>query len=599
MPAPLLALTDIVLTLGGKRLLDGADLVVGEGDLIGLAGRNGSGKSSFLKVAAGAIEADGGRRVARNGLTVATLPQEPDLGRFATVADAAASGLGPADDPYRVPVLLDALGMDGARSTQGLSGGEARRAAIAAALAPDPDILLLDEPTNHLDLPAIEWLEGTLAAARAAIVLISHDRRFLERLTRATVWLDRGTCRRIEQGFGAFETWRDEVIEAEERDAHKLARRIVAEEHWLRYGVTARRKRNERRLAGLHDLRKQYRERRRPAGEVRLAATDAEISGKRVIEAEGISKSYGARRIVDRVSLVVARGERIGIVGANGTGKTTLLKLLTGEVDPDAGTVRHGTNLTTVTLDQKREALDPEATLAETLTRGRGDTVVVGAESRHVVSYMKDFLFAPDQARQPVGSLSGGERGRLMLARALALPANLLVLDEPTNDLDLETLDLLQELLADHPATVLLVSHDRDFLDRVCTSVLFAEGDGRFTEYAGGYSDMIAQRGAGVEARKVPPLPPAPSRARAEPAAPSAPAPRFGAKEKRALEAACERIEALQASAAKLSAILTDPDLYTRDPAAFAKATETLGKVESALAATEEEWLRLEMLKGG
>ncbi len=329
-------------------------------------------------------------------------------------------------------------------------------------------------------------------------MLISHDRRLLERLSRTTVWLDRGITRTLDQGFAGFEPWRDTVLEQEETERHKLGRKIVMEEDWLRYGVTARRKRNQKRLAELHALRKRRKEQRAAVGKVRLEAAQAELSGRLVMVADGVTKSFGDRTIVRDFSTRILRGDRVGIVGANGAGKTTLLNLLTGAVPPDAGEVRLGTNLAQVTLDQRRETLDPAQTLSQALTGGHGDTVTVGGQTRHVVSYMKDFLFGPEQANTPVGVLSGGERGRLTLARAFARPSNLLVLDEPTNDLDLETLDLLQERLADYSGTVLLVSHDRDFLDRVVTSVIAAEGDGRWTEYAGGYSDMLAQRGPGV-----------------------------------------------------------------------------------------------------
>lgn len=598
MPAPLLLLDGIRLALGGKMLVDGAGLVVNEGDRLCVVGRNGSGKSSLLKVAAGLIEPDGGSVTTRSGVTVRYLPQEPDLSGHETTRAYVEAALAPGDDPHRATLLLDALGLTGEEGTKTLSGGEARRAALAAVLAPEPDVLILDEPTNHLDIPAIEWLEATLLGMRSAFVLVSHDRRFLEKLTRATIWLDRGICRRTDQGFAAFEGWREQILMEEERDAQKLARKIVAEEHWLRYGVTARRKRNERRLAGLHDLRRQFRERRRATGDVMMAAAEAETSGKRVIEAKGIAKSYGDRAVVRPLDIEIARGDRLAIVGANGAGKTTLLKLLLGEAEPDQGSVKRGTNLTIVTLDQKREDLDPAWTLQEALTRGRGDTVMVGDTPRHVVSYMKDFLFTPAQAGAPVSVLSGGERGRLMLARALSQPANLLVLDEPTNDLDIETLDLLEEMLADHPGTVILVSHDRDFVDRIATSTLLAEGDGRFIEYAGGYSDMVAQRGAGVSARVV--ARPRSARERAREAAPSrdaASAKRFGNKEREALKKLPARMEQLSASAARLRAILEDAGLFGRDPTAFAKATSTLAEVETALAAAEDEWLTLEMLR--
>ena len=595
---PLVHLRSIALTFGGTPLLEAAELAVAPGDRIGLVGRNGSGKSTLLKIAAGLVEPDAGTRFVQPGATVRYLPQEPDLTGFSSVLAYVEAGLGPGDDPYRARYLLERLGMTGEENPASLSGGEARRAALARTLAPEPDVLLLDEPTNHLDLPAIEWLEEELAGLRSAVVLISHDRRFLEDLTRATVWLDRGLTRRLEQGFAAFEAWRDKVFEEEEAERHKLDREIAREEDWVRYGVTARRKRNVRRMAELADLRTKRREGRRAVGQVRMEASEAETSGAQVIVGDRISKSFDGRPIVRDLSLRVLRGDRIGIVGPNGAGKTTLINLLTGALAPDAGTVTLGTKLALVTIDQKRAALDPSTSVIDTLTGGRGDAVMVNGKPKHVVGYLKDFLFTPLQARQPVSALSGGERARLLLARALATPSNLLVLDEPTNDLDLETLDLLEELLGDYEGTILLVSHDRDFLDRCCTSVLMAEGEGRWVEYGGGYSDMVAQRGAGVQARRVD----KPAAEAARPPAPKAAASDAGKrklsfKEKHALETLPAKMEALGRDIAKLQAVLDDPGLYARDPARFEKATALMAKAHADLAAAEEEWLTLEMLR--
>jgi len=498
-----------------------------------------------------------------------------------------------------------------------VSGGEARRAALARALAPLPDILLLDEPTNHLDLPGIEWLERELSTMRAGIVVISHDRRLLERLSRTTVWLDRGITRTLDQGFAAFEPWRDEVLEQEEIDRHKLGRKIAMEEDWLRYGVTARRKRNQKRLGDLHALRKQRKERRAAPGKVRLEAAQADLSGRLVMVAEAVWKSFGDRTVVRDFSTRILRGDRVGIVGPNGAGKTTLLNLLTGALAPDAGEVRIGTNLEQVTLDQRRETLEPGQTLRQALTGGQGDTVTVGGQTRHVVGYMKDFLFGPEQINTPVGVLSGGERGRLTLARGFARPSNLLVLDEPTNDLDLETLDLLQERLAEYPGTVLLVSHDRDFLDRVVTSVIAAEGDGRWAEYAGGYSDMLAQRGpvaqslavgsqavgspavvAKVAAASVRPRSGAGANPQQAASSPATERPRrMTFKNRHALEVLPGRIATLQAETARLSGLLADPDLYARNPVRFGEVTKALAAAHEALAAAEEQWLTLEMLR--
>jgi ATP-binding cassette subfamily F protein uup len=602
MAAPLLSLRDIRLTFGGTPLLMGADLVVGEGDRIGLVGRNGSGKSTLLKIAAGLIEADQGERVARGGVTVRYLPQEPDLAAYPTTRAYVEAGLAPGDDLYRAVYLLNELGLSGEEVPATLSGGEGRRAALARTLAPSPDILLLDEPTNHLDLPVIEWLETELKSLRSALVLISHDRRFLENLTRTTIWLDRGQSRRMDKGFAHFEAWRDEVIEQEERDLAKLDAQIRNEEHWVRYGVSARRKRNVRRMRELGDLRQTRREARRVQGDVRLNLGETEQSSQLVIKAVKIAKAYGERVIVDDFSIRVQRGDRIGLVGANGAGKTTLINLLTGRLTPDQGTVKLGASLSMVTLDQKRDDLDPTVSLADAMTDGRGDMIEVGGEKRHVISYMKDFLFSPEQARTPVGVLSGGERARIMLARALAKSSNVMVLDEPTNDLDLETLDLLQEMLADYPGTALVVSHDRDFLDRVCTSVLVSEGAGRWVEYAGGYADMVAQRGAGVSARAIERTSAGEVSESARPVAvPAAPRPdakrRMSPKEQHALKTLPALIDKLTADMARLQKLVDDPAAYSRDPAAFARNTKTLGDLHEQLAAAEDEWLRLEMLR--
>ncbi|MBB3018428.1 ATP-binding cassette subfamily F protein uup [Microvirga lupini] len=593
---PLLTLQDIALTFGGTPLIESADLSVAPGERACLVGRNGSGKSTLLKIAAGLMEADRGKRFVQPGATVRYLAQEPDLSAYPTTLAYVEAGLGPGDEPYRARYLLEQLGLTGEEKPADLSGGEARRAALAHVLAPEPDILLLDEPTNHLDLPVIEWLEGELKGLRSALVLISHDRRFLESLSQATVWLDRGRTRRMDRGFAHFEEWRDQVLEQEEAEHHKLGRKLVAEADWLRYGVTARRKRNVRRLGNLHAMRQQYRDRNRAVGTVTMSLAEAEQSGTLVVEAEGISKAYD-RPIVTNLSLRVLRGDRLGIIGPNGAGKTTLINMLTGVLEPDTGRVRLGSNLQMVTLDQRRASLDPDATVAETLTGGRGDTVTIGGQTKHVIGYMKDFLFSPEQARTPVGVLSGGERNRLMLARALAQPSNLLVLDEPTNDLDLETLDLLEEMIQDYSGTVILVSHDRDFLDRTVSSVLVSEGEGRWLEYAGGYTDMVAQRGHGVQARVVEKE--VRPRSADKPAA-AAPAPnkrKLSFNEQHDLKTLPKRMSEIEAKIAKVQEILADADLYSRDPARFQKAMDALTQLQTELHAAEERWLELEMLR--
>jgi ATP-binding cassette subfamily F protein uup len=598
MPPPLLLLHDVSLTYGAAPLLSGAGLAVAAGDRICLVGRNGSGKSTLLRIAASLIQPDAGERFAQPGATIRYLPQEPDLSGFATTLAYAEAGFGagPEERRHRALYLLKELGLSGEEHPAALSGGEARRAGLARALAPSPDVLLLDEPTNHLDLPAIEWLERELAGMRSGIVVISHDRRLLERLSRRTVWLDRGLTRVLDDGFAAFELWRDAILEREENEQHKLGRKIAMEEDWLRYGVTARRTRNQRRLAELHTLRRKRKEYRGATGVAQLDAAQAELSGRLVAVAQGIAKSYGGRAVVRGFSTRIMRGDRVGIVGPNGAGKTTLLRMLTGALAPDVGDVRLGTNLAQVTLDQSRESLDPEASLADTLTGGSGDSVTVGGQSRHVIGYLKDFLFRPEQARTPVGVLSGGERARLTLAQAFARPSNLMVLDEPTNDLDLETLDLLQERLAEYSGTVLLVSHDRDFLDRVVTSVIVSEGNGRWTEYAGGYTDMLAQRPSEKPARPAPAAkqpPPAPKK-KPQPMARSR---RLSFTERRALETLPGRMAELEARIAAFAAALTDPDLYTRNPARFSATSESLAASRNELATAEERWLNLEMLR--
>src|SRR5258705_1339290 len=595
MAPPLIQLKDIALTFGGTPLLSGVELSVSSAERVCLIGRNGSGKSTLLKIAAGLVEPDHGSRFVQPGATIRYLPQEADFAGFATTLAYVEAGLGPGDDRYQARYVLKQLGLHGDEDPAQVSGGEARRAALARVLAPSPDILLLDEPTNHLDLPTIEWLESELDSRRSALVIISHDRRFLSNLSRSTAWLDRGQIRQIDRGFGAFEAWRDEVLADEEREQHKLDRKIVNEEHWLRYGVSGRRKRNVKRLGNLHALREQRRNFRGAAGNANLAAGDAEKSGKLVIEAKNIGRAYGDRKIVEGFSIRVQRGDRIGIVGPNGAGKTTLVDMLTGAKPPDTGTIRFGATIEMATLDQHRESLDPKVTLADALTGGRGDHVMIGGKPKHVVSYMKEFLFAEVQMRTPLEVLSGGERGRLMLARALAKPSNLLVLDEPTNDLDLETLDVLEEMLGDYEGTVILISHDRDFLDRVVTSVIAPEGDGRWIEYAGGYSDMLAQRGADLKRDAVKA---AEEKRESKAGAPStASKRRLNFNEKHALETLPKAIAKLQAEITKQQRILDDPDLYKKNRSNCDSASDALTKAQKELAEAEDKWLELEVLR--
>jgi len=592
---PLLSLHGIELGFGGNPLFAGVEAVVRPGERICLVGRNGSGKSTLLKVAAGLVEPDAGEVLLRPGHRVAYLPQEPDLSRYQTVDAYVTAGL-PHDaehDHHRVEQMLAMLDLDGTASPATLSGGETRRAALARTIVSDPDILLLDEPTNHLDLPTIRWLEDRLDAFRGTIVVISHDRAFLTRLTRVTWWLDRGIVRRSEKGFAHFEAWSDEILERESIERHKLDRLILEETRWSRQGITARRKRNQGRLRRLYELRAERARQIAQTGQVKLETDSGTASGKLVVDAEDISKAFDGRPVIAPFSTRILRGDRVGIIGANGAGKTTLLRLLTGDLAPDDGRIRLGTNLQTVYLDQRRAVLDPEMTPWDFLCDAGGDQVDVRGRVRHVVSYLRDFLFEERQARTPMGSLSGGERNRLVLAKALARKSNFLILDEPTNDLDMDTLDLLQETLADYDGTLLLVSHDRDFLDRVVGSVIALEGKGRAVEHAGGYSDYVGRQGPAPETKAVtkPPAKSAPTKRPAKTAS------KLSYKQQRALETLPGEIEALETEIAELKAQLADGDLYARDPESFNATAARLSAAESEREAKEETWLELEMLR--
>ena len=593
--APLLQLSGISLTFGGNPLLDNLDLVVQPGDRVALVGRNGSGKSTLMKVMAGLMEPDRGLRVVPPGVTVGYMEQDPDLSGFATLGDFAASGLPPGED-YRVPMVAEGLRFRPETPVAIASGGERRRAALAKLMAEAPELMLLDEPTNHLDIQAIEWCEAELKGTRTAFVMISHDRAFLRALSKATLWIDRGQVRRREAGFDGFEDWR-ETIWAEEDDArHKLDRKIKAEAKWAVEGISARRKRNQGRVRALAALRDERSSQIRRQGTAALDLDGGPVSGKRVIEAKGLFKAFGSTPIVNGFDLRVLRGDRVAFVGPNGIGKTTVLKMLTGEVAPDAGTVTLGTNLAVAVFDQTRAALDPDATLWDSLTgdaamrvSGASDQVMVRGTPRHVVAYLKDFLFDERQARAPVRSLSGGEKARLLLAQIMARESNLLILDEPTNDLDVETLDLLQEVLGDYDGTVLLVSHDRDFIDRVATQTVALEGQGRATVYPGGWSDYAAQRGAGAQEM---PTRDRPGQPGVKPA--SRPVMQgLSFSERKRLETLPDTIARLEAEIVKLAALLESEDLYTREPVKFRKGSEALADRQKLLAAAEEEWLAL------
>ncbi len=592
---PLLQMSGISLTFGGDPVFSGLDLVVQPGDRVALVGRNGSGKSTLMKVMAGLVEPDAGDIVVPPGKSVGYMEQDPDMQGFSTLGDYASSGLEPGE-LYKVERAGEGLKFDPSRAVETASGGERRRAALAKLMAEAPDLMLLDEPTNHLDIEAIGWLERELSTTRAAYVLISHDRAFLRALTRATLWIDRGEVRRQEKGFEAFEAWRDKVWEEEDLQRHKLNRLIKSEARWAVEGISARRKRNQGRVRALQALRAERAAQIQRQGSAAMSLESGQKSGRKVIEARGLTKSFGGLQIVRNFDLLVQRGDRVAFVGPNGVGKTTLLKMLLGEVEPDEGSVALGTNLEVAVFDQTRSQLDPDMSLWDSLTgdpsmrvSGKADQVMVRGQPKHVVGYLKEFLFDERQARAPVRSLSGGEKAQLLLAKLMARSSNLMVLDEPTNDLDVETLDLLQELLDDYDGTVLLVSHDRDFLDRVATTTIAMEGNGRATVYAGGWSDYIAQRGD-VFIKKEEKTKANKPKIKPE----SAPKSGLTFSEKHRLEKLPAEIERLEAEIAKLEELMSDPELFTREPVKFQKATEALVERQNKLSAAEEEWLTLE-----
>ncbi|MGD1924715.1 MAG: ATP-binding cassette domain-containing protein [Paracoccaceae bacterium] len=602
---PILTLTDATLGFGGRPLLSTVSIAIGAGERLCVVGRNGSGKSTLMKIMAGMVDLDSGARFVPPGRHVAYLPQDPDPSGFATLADFAAADLAP-EDRWKAESAMDGLKVAHNASPATASGGEKRRAALARLLAAQADLMLLDEPTNHLDIQAIEWLEDHLASTRAAFALISHDRAFLTRLARATLWIDRGTVHRSPHGFDRFEDWRDKIWEEEDQQRHKLDRLIKQEAHWSVYGISARRTRNQGRLRKLSALRQERADQIRRSGAAAMAFDSGSKSGKLVAEVKGVSKAFGDCRIVSDFSLRIARGERVALVGPNGAGKTTLLRILIGETQPDSGTVRIGTGLELAIFDQSRAALDPEKSLWETLTTdpalgvsGNSDQVMVRGRPKHVVGYLKDFLFDERQARGPVKALSGGEQARMLMARLMARPSNMLVLDEPTNDLDIETLDLLQEILGEYDGTVLLVSHDRDFLDRVATTTIAMEGDGGAVIYSGGWTDYLAQRGSKPDwlktddtvERKPVAAKPVPAQVKT-----AAPARKISFRQQQRLEALPGEIERLENDISRLEGLLADPELYVRDSVKFQKATAALAQRQTALQAAEDEWITLEEL---
>ncbi|MGJ8586936.1 MAG: ABC-F family ATP-binding cassette domain-containing protein [Yoonia sp.] len=598
--APLLQLSEIALTFGGDPVFEDLSLVVQPGDRVALVGRNGSGKSTLMKVMAGLVLPDSGARTAAPGVRVGYMEQDPTMAGFATLGDYAASGLD-IDEAYKVDMVAEGLKFDPAGDVNTASGGERRRAALAKLMAEAPELMLLDEPTNHLDIEAIAWLEDELKSTRAGFVLISHDRAFLRALTRATLWIDRGQVRRAEEGFENFEAWRDKIWEEEDQQRHKLNRKIKAEARWAVEGISARRKRNQGRVRALQELRAQRAAQITRQGTAAMAFDGGSTSGKKVVEAFGLTKAFDGKSIVKNFDLTVQRGDRIAFVGPNGVGKTTLIKMLLGQVEPDEGSVKLGTNLDIAVFDQTRAALNEDMTLWENLANdpelgvsGKSDQIMVRGTPKHVVGYLKEFLFNEAQARAPVRSLSGGEKARLLLARLMARESNLLILDEPTNDLDIETLDLLQDILGEYDGTVLLVSHDRDFLDRVATTTIAMEGNGQAVVYAGGWSDYRAQRGGDFFEAKEASKPLAKKEKQAEKKTSSG----LSFTEKHRLAELPGVIDQLTAEITKLEELLADPELFTKHPVKFQKATDALVARQNALSDAEEEWLMLEEKAG-
>ncbi len=592
---PILSWEGLGLQQGGRWLFSDLDLHIGPRDRIALIGRNGAGKTTLFKLIDDRIEADKGLRKVKPGTRIVLLEQEPDFTSHATLMDWALSGEHP-PAVHEVEAIAGQLGIDMAREANSASGGERRRAAISRALAQDPDLLLMDEPTNHLDLAAIDWLEDWLSRYKGAFVVISHDRTFLKRLTTTTLWLDRGSMRRKEVGFGGYEAWEEQVYAEEARNAERLDAKLKIEAHWLERGVTARRKRNQGRLEKLWQMRSARAAMIAPQGAAKLQLTvEEDFKSKSVIVAEDVSKSFGDRKIIRNLDLRIQRGDRIGVVGANGTGKTTLLRLLTGELEPDSGTITIAKTLTGVMIDQQRSLMSPDKTVRQVLAEG-GDWIDVGDGRKHVQGYLKEFLFEPSIVDAKVGTLSGGERSRLLLAREFARKSNLLVLDEPTNDLDLETLDLLQEVIADYDGTVLIVSHDRDFLDRTVTMTLGLDGSGKVDIVAGGYEDWAARRrevtnasakSAAKDAAPPPPPPPPPRSTK------------LSYKDQRDYELLPARIEELEKAIAKGEEILSDAELYSRDPQRFANITQGVANARAEKDAAEERWLELAELVEG
>ncbi|MEQ1550053.1 ABC-F family ATP-binding cassette domain-containing protein [Sphingorhabdus sp.] len=591
--APILSWENLGLQQGSGWLFRDLDMAIGPRDRLALIGRNGAGKTTMLRLIAGDVEADKGTRSVQPGTRIVMLEQDPFFTGYDTLLDFALSGKD-APPQHEVEAIAGQLGIDLSRKADSASGGERRRAALAKALASEPDLLLLDEPTNHLDLAAIDWLEDWLSRYKGAFVVISHDRTFLTRLTKATLWIDRGSMRRKDIGFGGYDAWTEQVYAEEARAADKLDAKLKIEAHWLERGVTARRKRNQGRLAKLWEMRATRAAMLGPQGTAKLGLAVDDAKSKAVIVADKVSKKFGERAIIKDFTLRITRGDRIGIVGSNGAGKTTLLKLLTAELAPDSGTITLAKTLQGVLIDQQRSLMVPEKRVRDVLAEG-GDWIDVRGVRKHIHGYLKEFLFDPGLVEAKIGTLSGGERSRLLLAREFARLSNLLVLDEPTNDLDLETLDLLQEVIADYDGTVLIVSHDRDFLDRTVTVTLGLDGSGKVDIVAGGYEDWEKQR-----QKRSPSAKPGPKPAATPPlASPQPQKTKLSYKDQRDYDLLPARIEQLLAQIARDEGTLADPSLYTRDPAKFAELTKAIDAARAEKDAAEDRWLGLAELVEG
>lgn len=597
MAPPLLTLTNISLRFGPDPIFTGMELSIGESDRISLVGRNGAGKSTLMKIIHGTVEFDSGERFVKPGVHVTYLEQDPDLSDYKTAHEYVISGLvhSSEDDHFQADIILAEIDLSGDSETNAMSGGERRRAAIARALISETDIMLLDEPTNHLDIATIEWLEGKLKRWRGALVLISHDRMFLNNLTNTTFWLDRGKVRRLDKGFAHFDEWSSTVLEQETAERERLDKLIEKETDWSHKGITARRKRNMGRMRRLWELRDQREKQLAVVGSAKIATDSGKSSGKKVIEAHKVFHSFGDKEILTDFNCKILRGDRIGIIGPNGAGKTTLLRILTGEMEPDQGRVKLGTNLIPTFLDQHRTLIKDDQTVWETLSDG-SDHIMVRGHSKHIISYIKDFLFDASQAHSPVRSLSGGEKNRLLLAKTLAQPTNLLILDEPTNDLDMDTLDLLQDVLSEYDGTLILVSHDRDFLDRLVTSTIAMEGNGDVVEYPGGYKDYVRQRKNRIDGPKKQSEKKRKSKTESTPSSKDQPK-KLSYKHQFSLENIPKEIAKIEKNIKMFENKLAEPKLYSENPDLFQKCSAELKKLIAKRDQKEEEWLELEILR--